>query len=195
MTEIIKKEVGFKWEKAQEEAFQTLLRIDLLMHLFLCCLTFLKLLKLSVMPQGIGKTRSRLPTSVRNLEEPLSIIQPLTRSSTPWSEPCKHGSTTYGRRSLLFTSTMRSLKHFKGQQKLNKRHARWAELIETFPYVIKYKKGIDNVVAGFTAKHVYSCGTVRLPVYIGGISKLMKFTVMDKPVITMRSLARPSSTK
>ncbi|CAA7013689.1 unnamed protein product [Microthlaspi erraticum] len=37
--------------------------------------------------------------------------------------------------------------HFKGQQKLNKRHARWAEFIETFPYVIKYKKGKDNVVA------------------------------------------------
>ncbi|CAA7020483.1 unnamed protein product [Microthlaspi erraticum] len=34
-----------------------------------------------------------------------------------------------------------------GQQKLNKRHARWAEFIETFPYVIKYKKGKDNVVA------------------------------------------------
>ncbi|CAA7038794.1 unnamed protein product [Microthlaspi erraticum] len=40
-----------------------------------------------------------------------------------------------------------SLKHLKGQQKLNKRHARWVEFIETFPYVIKYKKGKDNVVA------------------------------------------------
>ena len=39
-----------------------------------------------------------------------------------------------------------SLKHLKGQQKLNKRHARWVEFIETFPYVIKYKKGKDNVV-------------------------------------------------
>ncbi|XP_010468759.1 PREDICTED: uncharacterized protein LOC104748876 [Camelina sativa] len=40
-----------------------------------------------------------------------------------------------------------SLNHLKGQQKLNKRHARWVEFIETFPYVIKYKKGKDNVVA------------------------------------------------
>ncbi|CAA7021712.1 unnamed protein product [Microthlaspi erraticum] len=38
-------------------------------------------------------------------------------------------------------------------------------------------------LTGFTAEHVYSCGTVRLPVYIGGISKLMKFVVMDKPAI------------
>ena len=28
-----------------------------------------------------------------------------------------------------------------------KDHARWIEFIETFPYVIKYKKGKDNVVA------------------------------------------------
>ncbi|XP_056855628.1 uncharacterized protein LOC130505043 [Raphanus sativus] len=34
-----------------------------------------------------------------------------------------------------------------GQQKLNKRHARWVEFIETFPYVIKYKQGKENVVA------------------------------------------------
>ena len=40
-----------------------------------------------------------------------------------------------------------SLKHLKGQHKLNKRHARWMEFIETFPYVIKYKQGKENVVA------------------------------------------------
>jgi hypothetical protein len=33
-----------------------------------------------------------------------------------------------------------SLKNLKGQGKLNKRHAKWVEFIETFPYVIKYKK-------------------------------------------------------
>ena len=40
-----------------------------------------------------------------------------------------------------------SLKHLKGQGKLNKRHARWMEYIETFPYVIRYKQGKENVVA------------------------------------------------
>jgi len=34
-----------------------------------------------------------------------------------------------------------SLKHLKGQGKLSKRHAKWVEFIETFPYVIKYKQG------------------------------------------------------
>ena len=40
-----------------------------------------------------------------------------------------------------------SLKHLKGQHKLNKIHARWVEFIETFPYVIRYKQGRENVVA------------------------------------------------
>ena len=39
-----------------------------------------------------------------------------------------------------------SLKRLKGQHKLNKRHARWVEFIETFPYVIRYKQDHVNVV-------------------------------------------------
>ncbi|RVW59804.1 RNA-directed DNA polymerase-like [Vitis vinifera] len=38
-----------------------------------------------------------------------------------------------------------SLKHLKGQGKLNRRHAKWVEFIETFPYVIKYKQGFEYV--------------------------------------------------
>jgi hypothetical protein len=40
-----------------------------------------------------------------------------------------------------------SLKHLKSQGKLNKQHARWMEYIETFPYVICYKQGKENIVA------------------------------------------------
>ncbi|KAL6347243.1 hypothetical protein AAG906_013679 [Vitis piasezkii] len=40
-----------------------------------------------------------------------------------------------------------SLKHLKGQGKLNRRHAKWVEFIETFSYVIKYKQGKENIVA------------------------------------------------
>ena len=40
-----------------------------------------------------------------------------------------------------------SLKHLKGQDKLNRRHAKWVEFIETFPYVIRYKQGKENTVA------------------------------------------------
>jgi len=33
-----------------------------------------------------------------------------------------------------------SLNYLKGQSKLNRRHAKWVEFVESFPYVIKYKK-------------------------------------------------------
>jgi hypothetical protein len=39
------------------------------------------------------------------------------------------------------------LKHIRGQTKLNKHHAKWVEFIETFSYIIKHKKGKDNVIA------------------------------------------------
>jgi len=33
-----------------------------------------------------------------------------------------------------------SLNNLQGQKKLNRRHAKWVEFVEIFPYVIKYKK-------------------------------------------------------
>jgi hypothetical protein len=78
-----------------------------------------------------------------------------------------------------------SLKHLKSQGKLNKRHTRWIEYIETFPYVIRYKQGKENIVAdalsrsyvlltslsakmlGFEyAKDVYATGADFSDVYI-----------------------------
>ncbi|MBI0384646.1 Ty3/Gypsy family RNase HI domain-containing protein, partial [Streptomyces albiflaviniger] len=48
---------------------------------------------------------------------------------------------------FIIHSDHESLKYLKGQAHLNKRHAKWIEFIESFPYVVKYKKGKDNVVA------------------------------------------------
>jgi hypothetical protein len=39
-----------------------------------------------------------------------------------------------------------SLKHIHSQGKLNRRHAKWVEFIESFPYVIKHKNGKENVI-------------------------------------------------
>ena len=30
---------------------------------------------------------------------------------------------------------------------MSKRHAKWVEFMESFPYIVKYKKGKENVVA------------------------------------------------
>ncbi|KAG8485863.1 hypothetical protein CXB51_019210 [Gossypium anomalum] len=48
---------------------------------------------------------------------------------------------------FVIHSDHEALKHIKGQHKLNRRHAKWVEYLESFPYVIKYKKGKDNIVA------------------------------------------------
>ena len=39
-----------------------------------------------------------------------------------------------------------SLKYLKGQHKLNRRHAQWVEFFRTFPYVIWYKQGKENII-------------------------------------------------
>jgi hypothetical protein len=39
------------------------------------------------------------------------------------------------------------LKHIRSKGKLNRRHAKWVEFIESFSYVIKHKKGKENIIA------------------------------------------------
>jgi hypothetical protein len=48
---------------------------------------------------------------------------------------------------LVIHSDYESLKHLKGQGKQIRRHAKWVEFIEIFPYVIKYKQGKENIIA------------------------------------------------
>ena len=47
---------------------------------------------------------------------------------------------------FVIHSDHESLKHIHSQGKLNRRHAKWVEFIEYFPYVIKHKKGQENVI-------------------------------------------------
>jgi hypothetical protein len=47
---------------------------------------------------------------------------------------------------FVIPSNHESLKHIRGQAKLNKCHAKWVEFIETFPYIIKHKKGKENII-------------------------------------------------
>ncbi|RDY03705.1 Retrovirus-related Pol polyprotein from transposon 17.6, partial [Mucuna pruriens] len=47
---------------------------------------------------------------------------------------------------FVIHSDHEALKHLRGQGKLNKRHGKWVEFLEKFPYVIKHKQGKMNVV-------------------------------------------------
>ncbi|XP_070010568.1 uncharacterized protein [Nicotiana sylvestris] len=53
------------------------------------------------------------------------------------------------------------------QGKLSRRHAKWVEFIETFPYVISYKQGKENVVADALSRRYVLVSTLT--------SKLMGF--------------------
>ncbi|RDY09798.1 hypothetical protein CR513_05792, partial [Mucuna pruriens] len=44
------------------------------------------------------------------------------------------------------------LKHLRGKGKLNKRHAKWTEFLEKFPYVIKHKQGELNVIVNVLSR-------------------------------------------
>nr|KYP36202.1 Transposon Ty3-I Gag-Pol polyprotein [Cajanus cajan] len=48
---------------------------------------------------------------------------------------------------FVIHSDHESHKYLRGQGKLNERHAKWVEFLEQFPYVIKHKKGKNNIVA------------------------------------------------
>ena len=48
---------------------------------------------------------------------------------------------------FVIHSDHESLKHIRSQAKLNRRHAKWVEFIESFPYIIKHKKGKENIIA------------------------------------------------
>ncbi|XP_052880486.1 uncharacterized protein LOC128286808 [Gossypium arboreum] len=60
----------------------------------------------------------------------------------------------------------------QGQNNLNKRHAKWVEYLESFPYVIKYKKGKDNVVADALSRRYTLLSTLE--------SKLLGFSFLKE---------------
>jgi len=59
----------------------------------------------------------------------------------------KIGNTTFFPKEFVIHSDRESLKYLKSQSKLNKRHAKWVEFIEQFPYVIKHKQVKSNLLA------------------------------------------------
>ena len=66
----------------------------------------------------------------------------------------------------MIHSDHESLKYLKSQSKLNKRHAKWVEFIEQFPYVIKHKQGKINVVADALSR-IYTLLNVLNVQYLG----------------------------
>ncbi|KAL7596133.1 hypothetical protein Lser_V15G29757 [Lactuca serriola] len=152
LTEIIKKNVGFKWGKEQEHAFQQL-KFHLTHAPLLSLPNFDKTFEIECDASGIGigavlmqegkplaYFSEKLSGATLNYPTYDKELYSLVRALKTWQH-------YLWAKEFVIHSDHESLKFLKGQHKLNKRHARWMEFIETFPYVIRYKKGKENVVA------------------------------------------------
>ncbi|KAG7547976.1 Integrase catalytic core [Arabidopsis suecica] len=152
LTEVINKDVGFKWEQAQDDAFHAL-KEKLTNAPVLVLPDFLKTFEIECDASGVGigavlmqdkrpiaYFSEKLGGATLNYPTYDKELYALVRALQTWQH-------YLWPKEFVIHTDHESLKHLKGQHKLNKRHARWVEFIETFPYVIKYKKGKDNVVA------------------------------------------------
>uniref|UniRef100_A0A2N9I2K4 Reverse transcriptase n=1 Tax=Fagus sylvatica TaxID=28930 RepID=A0A2N9I2K4_FAGSY len=126
LTEIVKKSVGFKWGSEQDRAF-----IEIKERLcgapLLALPDFSKTFEIECDASGIGIG---------------AVLMQEKRPIAYFSEKLNGAVLNYP----TYDKELYAL-HLKGQGKLNRRHAQWMEFIETFPYVIKYKQGKENIVA------------------------------------------------
>jgi hypothetical protein len=78
---------------------------------------------------------------------------------------------------FVIHSDQEALKYLKIQGKLNRRYAKWIEFIETFPYVVKHKRGKDNIVADALSRR---CALVtQLDTKVLGLEQLKHFMLMN----------------
>ncbi|XP_024014499.1 uncharacterized protein LOC112088448 [Eutrema salsugineum] len=152
LTEIIKKEVGFKWEQPQEEAFQ-LLKHKLTHAPLLVLPDFLKRFEIECDTSGVGigavLMQEKKPVAFFSEKLGGATLNYLTYDKELYAlvRALQTWQHYLWPKEFVIHTDHQSLKHLKGKQKLNKRHARWMEFIETFPYVIQYKQGKENIVA------------------------------------------------
>jgi hypothetical protein len=150
LSDLMKKGVLFYWGATQEHSFNTL--INKLTHAPLLQLPdFSKTFELKCDASGIGIGGVMLRKPIAYFSEKLSgpslnystydkELYALVRVLETWQH-------YLWPKEFVIHSDHESLKHIRGQAKLNKRHAKWVKFIETFPYIIKHKKGTENVIA------------------------------------------------
>jgi len=152
LTEIVKKSVGFKWNDEQDEAFN-LLKDKLCSAPVLALPDFTRAFEVECDASGIGigvvlmqdrrpiaYFSEKLNGAALNYPTYDKELYALVRTLETWQHYlCP--------KEFVIHSDHESLKHLKGQGKLSRRHAKWVEFIETFPYVIKYRQGKENIMA------------------------------------------------
>lgn len=152
MNELVKKNVVFKWTDVHEKAFE-LLKDKLTNAPLLCLPNFDKAFEIECDASGVGigavlmqdskpiaYFSEKLKGAALNYSTYDKELYALVRALQIWQH-------YLWSREFIIHSDHQSLKFLRSQGKLQKRHAKWLEFIEMFPYVIKYKHGKENIVA------------------------------------------------
>ncbi|XP_073300502.1 uncharacterized protein [Primulina huaijiensis] len=142
---IIKKNVPFHWGEEQEKSFNTI-KQKLINAPLLVLPDFANTFEIECDASGIGiggvlmqggrpvaYFSEKLNGAALNYPTYDKELYALVRTLETWQHYLRP-------KEFVIHSDHESLKHLKGQHKLNKRHAKWVAFIETFPYIIKYKQ-------------------------------------------------------
>jgi hypothetical protein len=178
LNDLMKKGVLFHCGAAQDQAFDTLIdkltQAPLLQHL-----DFAKTFELECDASGIG-------IGGVLLQEGKSIAYFSEKLSEPYLNYSIYDKELYALVCVLETwqhyfwpkefvihSDHESLKHIRGQAKLNKRHAKGVEFMDTFPYIIKPKKGKDNVIVNALSRRYTMISQLDHKIFgLGSLNKL-----------------------
>jgi hypothetical protein len=141
LTEVIKKNVGFRWGEEQEKAFQ-IIKEKLTNAPLLSLPNFSKTFEIECDASGVG-----IGAVLMQEGRPIAYFSEKL-SGAPLNYPT-YDKELYALVWALETwqhylwpkefvthTDHESLKHLKGQHKLNKRHARWVEFIETMHFLV-----------------------------------------------------------
>ncbi|WVZ84486.1 hypothetical protein U9M48_031516 [Paspalum notatum var. saurae] len=147
LNELTKKGVTIHWGTTQEKAFNTLK--DKLTHAPLLQLPdFGKTFELECDASGIGIGGKPIAYFSEKLNGPSLNYSTYDKELYALVRVLETWQHYLWSKEFVIHSDHKSLKHIRSQAKLNKRHAKWVEFIESFPYIIKHKKGKDNEAHG-----------------------------------------------
>ncbi|KAK1628385.1 hypothetical protein QYE76_002700 [Lolium multiflorum] len=183
LNELTKKNVPFVWGKAQQNAFDELKK-RLTEAPLLVLPNFAKTFEIECDASGLGiggvLMQDGKPVAYYSekldgarLNYPIydKELYALVRVLEVWQH-------YLWPKEFVIHSDHESLKYLKSQHNLNKRHAKWVEFIESFPYVIKYKKGKENVVADALSRKNTLLLT-RLEFHILGLEEIKELYPSD----------------
>ena len=143
--ELTKNGVSFRWGPSQQQAFDAL-KSKLTQAPLLQLPDFDKTFELECDASGIGiggvLIQGGKPVAFfsEKLNGPTSNYSTYDKELYALVRVLQTWQHYLWSKEFVIHSDHESLKYLKGQSNLNKRHAKWIEFIESFPYIIKHKK-------------------------------------------------------